>query len=359
VSPATWPRESPLAERLLVVDPRCDRAAERTVGDLAAFVRAGDVLVVNDAATLPASLRGRTGKGEPVEARLLASRDGAWRAVLFGTGDWRTRTEDRAPPPQVREGDVLTFGETLRARVDGISHVSDRLVMLRFDAQGDRFWSALYREGRPVQYSYVAGDLSLWHVQTPFAARPWSSEMPSAARPLAWDLVLAIRAKGASFASITHAAGLSSTGDANLDAALPLRESYEVPAATAEAIEAARARGRRVIAVGTTVVRALESAAVQGRGDGTSAGGGVVERDGTVIAGGGDTELVVASGHALRAVDTLFTGMHEPGTSHDALLRAFAPRELLVRAFELAERSGFLGHEFGDSMLVGAGLLAS
>jgi S-adenosylmethionine:tRNA ribosyltransferase-isomerase len=84
----------------------------------------------------------------------------------------------------------------------------------------------------------------------------------------------------------------------------------------------------------------------------------VVERDGTVIAGG-DTELVVASGHALRAVDTLFTGMHEPGTSHDALLQAFAPRELLVRAFELAERSGFLGHEFGDSMLVGAGLLAS
>jgi len=359
VSPATWPRGSPLAERLLVVDPRCDCTAEKTVGDLAAFVRAGDVVVVNDAATLPASLRGRTSNGEPVEARLLASRDGSWRAVLFGTGVWRTRTEDRAPPPQVREGDVLTFGETLRARVDAVSHVSDRLVTLRFDAQGDRFWSALYHEGRPVQYSYVARPLSLWHVQTPFAARPWSSEMPSAARPLAWDLVLAIRAKGARIVSITHAAGLSSTGDATLDAALPLRESYEVPATTAEAITAARASGGRVIAVGTTVVRALESAAVQGRGDGTSAGGGVVERESTVIAGGGDTELVVASGHALRAADALFTGMHEPGTSHDALLQAFAPRELLLRAFELAERGGFLGHEFGDSMLVGAGLLAS
>jgi S-adenosylmethionine:tRNA ribosyltransferase-isomerase len=222
--------------------------------------------------------------------------------------------------------------------------VSERLVTLRFDTEGDSFWSALYRQGRPVQYSYVVEPLALWDVQTPFATRPWSSEMPSAARPLAWELVLAIRARGARFASITHAAGLSSTGDTTLDAALPLRESYEVPAPTAEAIAEARARGGRVVAVGTTVVRALESAAVQGRG--------------TVIASSRDTDLVVARGHCLRAADALFTGMHEPGTSHDALLEAFAPRELLVRAFERAQRRGFLGHEFGDSMLVGRGLLA-
>jgi S-adenosylmethionine:tRNA ribosyltransferase-isomerase len=168
--------------------------------------------------------------------------------------------------------------------------------------------------------------------------------MPSAARPLAGELVLAIRAKGAHVASITHAAGPSSSGDAGLDAALPLRESYEIPLDTAEAIATTRARGGRVVAVGTTVVRALESAALWGLG--------------TVVAGGRDTDLVIANGHALQAADVLFTGMHEPGTSHDVLLQAFAPRDLLVRAFASAERRGFLGHEFGDSMLVGAGLLA-
>jgi S-adenosylmethionine:tRNA ribosyltransferase-isomerase len=344
LSPAAWPRESPLAERLLVVDPRCDCTEDGRVGDLAAYVRAGDLLVVNDAATLPASLQGRTASGAPVEARLLASRDGSWRAVLFGAGDWRTRTEDRPAPPLVREGDVLTFGADLRARVAGVSPTSTRLVTLRFEGDTDHFWSALYRHGRPIQYAYVAAPLALWHVQTPFASRPWSSEMPSAARPLAWELVLALRAKGASFASITHAAGLSSTGDVTLDAALPMRESYEVPVETADAIARTRARGGRVIAVGTTVVRALESAALQGGG-------------GTVAPGIRDTDLVVGSGHTLRVVEAIFTGMHEPGTSHDTLLQAFAPRELLLRAFQAAQQRGFVGHEFGDSMLVGPGIL--
>jgi S-adenosylmethionine:tRNA ribosyltransferase-isomerase len=196
-----------------------------------------------------------------------------------------------------------------------------------------------------VQYAYVAGPLALWHVQTPFASRPWSSEMPSAARPLAWELVLAMRARGVRFASITHAAGLSSTGDEALDAALPLRESYDVPRETAEAVADTRARGARVIAVGTTVVRTLESAAAQGHG--------------TVTAGAGDTDLVLGGGHVLRAVDAIFTGMHEPGTSHDALLQAFAPPDLLVRAYQGAQARGFLGHEFGDSMLVGAGVLTT
>ena len=345
MSPATWPREAPLRERLLVVDPRCDCAVDRTVGDLASFVRAGDLLVVNDAATLPASLQGLTGMGEPVEARLLASRDGTWRAVLFGAGDWRTRTEDRPAPAVVREGDVLTFGGDLQARVSSVSAASARVIALRFEGDPDHFWSALYRHGRPIQYAYVAAPLALWHVQTPFASRPWSSEMPSAARPLAWELVLALRAKGASFASITHAAGLSSTGDAVVDAALPMRESYDVPVETAAAIAATRARGGRVIAVGTTVVRALESAALQGGG--------------TVVAGSRDTDLVVGSGHALRVVDAIFTGMHEPGTSHDTLLQAFAPQDLLLRAFQGAQQRGFVGHEFGDSMLVGQGILAA
>jgi S-adenosylmethionine:tRNA ribosyltransferase-isomerase len=345
VKPAAWPRESPLAERLLVVDPRCDRTAGRAVGDLSALVRPGDLLVVNDAATLPASLAGRTTRGEPVEVRLLASGDGTWRAIVFGAGDWRTRTEDRAPAPCLAPGDELHFAADLRARVASVSARSGRMITLRFESEGDRFWSALYRHGRPVQYSYVAAPLALWHVQTPFASRPWSSEIPSAARPLAWELVLAMRARGVQFASITHAAGLSSTGDTELDGALPLRESYDVPAGTAAAITTTRLRGGRVIAVGTTVVRALESAATGGHG--------------TVTAGSGDTDLLVGAGHPLRVVDAIFTGIHEPGTSHDALLQAFAPRDLLLRAFRGAQARGLLGHEFGDSMLVGPGVLGA
>jgi S-adenosylmethionine:tRNA ribosyltransferase-isomerase len=144
------------------------------------------------------------------------------------------------------------------------------------------------------------------------------------------------------FAAVTHAAGLSSSGDARLDAAMPLRESFDVPAATAEAVIATRARGGRVIAVGTSVVRALESAAA---------------RDGILpFTNGvrGETDLRVDGTHRLRVVDALFTGMHDPGTSHDDLLHAFASEELLRRAHSAASARGFLGHEFGDSMLIAA-----
>jgi S-adenosylmethionine:tRNA ribosyltransferase-isomerase len=338
VSPARWPRAWPLDDGLMVVDPGADRFEARRVRDLPAFVDPGDLFVVNDAATLPASLRGVTVMGEPIEARLLWSGEGPWRAVLFGAGDWRARTEDRARPPRVRAGDVLVFPGGLDAEVESVADVSERLVDLRFTATGDRFWSALYRHGRPVQYSYIAAPLALWHVQTPFASRPWSSEMPSAARPLAWEIVLALRVKKVRFASITHAAGLSSSGDARLDAAMPLRESFEVPAATAAAVNSTRASGRRVIAVGTSVVRALESAAAR--------------TSGPLAAASGETELLVDGAHALRAVDALFTGMHDPGTSHDALLHAFAPEGLLRRAHADATAHGLLGHELGDSMLI-------
>ena len=328
----------------MVVDPASRRFEERRVGDLPGFLRAGDLLVVNDAATLPASLRGATAQGAPIEARLLASRGGAsrWRAVLFGAGDWRTRTEDRRPPPRLFTGDVVRFDGGLEARVEHVSASSERLVDLRFEGDEDRFWSLLYRHGRPVQYAHVAAPLALWHVQTAFGAQPWASEMPSAARPLAWSLILALRGRGIDFARVTHAAGLSSTGDADLDAALPLRESFAVPAETVAAVARARARGGRVVAVGTSVVRALES---------------VADRDGALHAAIGETDLLVDGTRPLRVVDAILTGMHEPGTSHDALLHAFAPDALLRTAHAAAEAGGFLGHEFGDSMLLLRGAL--
>jgi S-adenosylmethionine:tRNA ribosyltransferase-isomerase len=219
-------------------------------------------------------------------------------------------------------------------------------VALRFAVSGDELWDALYREGRPVQYAYLAHELPLWAVQTVYAARPWAFEMPSAGRPLSWQTLLALRRKGVRWASLTHAAGLSSTGDPAIDAALPLPERYEIPAATARAVAETQARGGRVVAVGTTVVRALEGAAA-------------AARDGVLRPGGGETDLIITPAFRPRVVDGILSGAHAASESHFRLLAAFAGRALLAAAAAHAERAGFLTHELGDSMLVLPGALAA
>jgi S-adenosylmethionine:tRNA ribosyltransferase-isomerase len=339
MSPATWPRAKPLDEQLLVIDPEAGKLRDARVGDLPSFLHAGDLVVVNDAATLPASLRGVTDRGAAIEARIFDGQgDGRFRALLFGPGDARQRTEDRPLPPALPERSVLSFGDDLSAVVEAVSSESPRLVVLAFRERGARLWSALYGRGRPVQYAYVAGPLELWHVQTRYAARPWAAEMPSAGRPLTWSLLLALLRRGVNLATLTHAAGLSSTGDAALDALLPMAERFDIPEITARAIGETRAAGGRIVAVGTTVARALEGCAAQNGGE--------------VRAGEGMTDLVLTAWFQPRVVDGLVSGMHEPEASHFRLLEAFAPRALLARAHEHAEAHGYLGHEFGDSSLI-------
>src|SRR5436309_776499 len=214
MKPATWPRADPLAERLLVLDPSEPGYRDARVGDLPAYLRAGDLLVVNDAATLPASLPATAPSGRAMEVRLAGEReDGSWDAVLFGEGDWRTPTERRPPPDPPARGDVLVFAGGLTAKVERISAISPRLVELRFNEGGSAFWSALYRIGRPVQYSYLEGELALWRAQTRYGARPWAAELPSAGRPLTWGLMRDLTRAGVRLAAVTHACGLSSTGD--------------------------------------------------------------------------------------------------------------------------------------------------
>jgi len=348
--------------RLLVIDPAAPEGAglrETRTPALPELLAPGDLLVVNDAATLPASLRGTDEAGRPVEVRLIAVR-GGWRAdagssspvhpsplrfaaVLFGDGDWHTRTEDRPPPPELAEGARLHFG-ALRATVGRHASLSPRLLELRFDGDADALWAALYKEGRPVQYAHLAHDLPLWAVQTVYATRPWAFEMPSAGRPLSWEILLALRRRGVRWASLTHAAGLSATGDPAIDAALPLPEAFEIPSATARAVAETRARGGRVVAVGTTVVRALEGAAQQ--------------HDGIVRAGRGETDLRITPVFRPRVVDGILSGAHAAHESHFQLLAAFAGADLLAAAAAHAERSGFLTHELGDAMLVLPGALA-
>lgn len=339
MTPATWPRDEPVNERLLVVDPRAGDLRDARVRDLPRHLAAGDLLVLNDAATVPASLPASTRDGAIVELR-LASRltDERWRAVLFGQGDWRTRTEDRSPPPRVEPGDPLHVAPDLVAIVEAVDARHPRLLVVRFPPGGAALWAALYRYGHPVQYAHVARGLEVWHVQTPFASRPWAVEMPSAGRPLAWSVLSELRARGVRLGVLTHAAGMSSTGDAALDAELPMPERFDVPPATVQAVARAHAEGGRVVAVGTTVVRALEGCAALHGGE--------------LVAGEGTTDLRIDARFRPRVVDGLVTGLHELGSSHRELVQAFAPETLLSRAWSHAEARGYLDHEFGDVCLV-------
>jgi S-adenosylmethionine:tRNA ribosyltransferase-isomerase len=339
VNLARWPREEPLAERLLWVDPRRGTTADRVVGDLPDLLHANDVLVLNDSATLPASLAGRTDDGRLVEVRLCTRLDArTWLAALFGTGDWRQRTEDRPCPPKLERGDRLHFAAALGAEVLSVSPISNRVVELRFDREDAALWRALYHAGRPIQYSYLGGPLDLWHMQSAFASRPWSVESPSAGRPLRWELILRAIRCGVRVTSITHSAGISSLGEASLDASLPFRERYEISEHAVESIQEARSAGGKVIAVGTTVVRALETC--------------VGAHGGRLVAGPGIADVVIRRAFTRRIVDGIVTGFHEPASSHFEMLCAFAPQGLLRRAYAHAESSSYLWHEFGDSMLI-------
>ena len=338
---ASHPVQRPADARVMTLDAS-GAIAHRARRDFPALLRRGDLLVANDAATLPASLHGRhASSGAPVEVRIAARASiapGAIErvtAIVFGSGDYRTRTEDRPLPPALEPGDRLELGP-LVARVEAVlGH--PRLVALRFEGTPAAIWSGIARHGRPVQYAHVPEPLQMWDVWTPIAGAPVALEAPSAGFAIDWRTLAELREHGIGFVTLTHAAGLSSTGDAALDTLLPLDEPYEIPAVTARAIAAARRRGGRIVAVGTTVVRALEHAA---------------SRDGRVRAGRGVATQRLGAQSCLRVVDAMLTGTHEPGTSHHALLQAFADEAALHRADDELERAGYRTHEFGDSVLI-------
>lgn len=316
--------------RLLVVNQR--EMQDSVMNALPAHLQAGDLLVVNDAATLPASLHGRNAEGQPLEVRLVAQvRDRVWQAVLFGAGDWHTPTELRPPPPVLQAGEDIFFAADFRARIYPGGALSPRLVEMEFNHTGETWWSQLYRYGKPVQYSYLQNDLALWSVQNLYSGRPWAVEMPSAGHALTGQLLLALLKNGVPVVTLTHGAGLSATGDEAIDRALPLAEKFDIPVATMEAVRRTRHNGRRVIAVGTSVVRALESA-----GEALS----------------GWTTLRIGPEHSLQWIDGLLTGTHDVTESHYQLLSAFLPHAVRERMTTHLEQQEYLTHEFGDACLL-------
>ena len=332
--------QRPADAKLLVVDSQRNIVhVPRTA--FVEFLRPNDLVIANDAATLPASLSGvHEQTGKTVEVR-LAGRPSLnpgeverFNAIVFGEGDFHLRTEDRPPPP-LQSGDTLVLGPLRATVTEPLGH--PRLVSLLFDGTADQIWAGLASHGKPIQYSHMQTSLELWDVWTRIAGPPVAFEAPSASFILDWNVLAAIREHRAAFGTITHAAGISSTGDEDLDRLLPFDEPYHIPIATAKAVELTRQRGGRVIAVGTTVVRALEAAATD---------------DGHLRSGDGVAKGKIGPATQLRVVDAILSGTHEPGTSHYELLRAFLEDSTLERATSELITHDYKTHEFGDSVLI-------
>lgn len=338
---ATAPRQGDRNARLLVIDEQ-GQVSHHIAADLPSFLRRGDLVVANDAATIPASLHGtHAPTGRPVEVRLAARRSLApqdvrhFTAVVFGAGDFRTPTEHRPDPPVLQPGDELVLGP-LRATVTAIlGH--RRLVDLHLNQQPAVIWEGIARHGRPIQYAYVPEPLAIWDTWTSIASLPVAFEAPSAGFVLNWATLRAMRQRGVRFATITHAAGISSTGDEELDRLLPFDEPYFIPRATAVLLRQTMRRGGRIVAVGTTVVRALEDAA---------------RLPGWVLPGHGVATRRITPQSDLRVVDAIVSGLHEAGSSHYELLRAFQSGRALEEMTAQAEARGYLAHEFGDVVFV-------
>jgi S-adenosylmethionine:tRNA ribosyltransferase-isomerase len=318
------------AVRLLV--SRGTDVSHRTFGELPLLLRAGDLLVVNTSPTLAAAVDGRIGHARVVVHFSTRGDDGRW-AVEVRDPDGRGTTRARAGGPAGTE--VVLPGGVRLVLEEPLSAVSARLWWATVSGPG--VLRMLREHGRPIRYSYTERDQPLSVYQTVFAVPcadgTGSAEMPSAARPFTARLVTELVSRGVQFAPITLHTGVASA-EAHEP---PYPERFSVSEASARLINGVRAGGGRVIAVGTTAVRAVESAAGP---------------DGVVRAAQGWTDLVVTPERGVRVVDGLLTGLHEPEASHLLMLEAVAGRAAVDRAYEEALSGRYLWHEFGDVHLI-------
>ena len=292
--------------------------------ELPRFLSADDLLVVNVSATLAAAVDACLG-GQPLQLWLSTpTPDGSWLVEL--------RTSDRRPFPRPPLGGRVDLPGGVHAELVARFAGSDRLSVARFELD-EPLEDCLRRYGQPVRYGYVPELWPLAAYQTVFAREPGSAEMPSAGRPFTAELVTELVARGIPLTPVILHTGVSSPERGER----PYPERFHVPAATARLVNAVRGWNGRVIAVGTTVVRALETVAAP---------------DGTVSEGQGWTSLVVTPERGLRSIDGLLTGWHETESSHLELLEAAAGAELLERSYRAALEHGYRWHEFGDLHLI-------
>lgn len=309
----------------MLVSKRHDASlAHMSFRDLPRVLESGDLLVVNTTATLPAALPA-TLSGRSLELRLSTRmRRNTWVVEL--------RNDDGTPLRLPRLPARLGLPGDARAELGVPFGDSERLALARLelDAPVEQY---LERHGHPIRYGYVKTELPIDAYQTVFALHPGSAEMPSAGRPFTGSLVTELVSRGILVAPITLHTGVSSPelGEP------PYPERFHVPEATARLVNAVHGWRGKVVAVGTTVVRAVETTA---------------RPDGAVSAGRGWTNVVITPERGVRAVDGLLTGWHEPRSSHLELLEAVAGRELVARSYQEASACGYRRHEFGDVHLI-------
>jgi S-adenosylmethionine:tRNA ribosyltransferase-isomerase len=306
------------------------RVEHRRFTDLPDILEPGDLLVVNDSAVVPAALDAHGPDGAMLRLHLSTEQPGGFWVVepRLPAGPGTTRFLGRPPNRLLLEGGGRADLLAPYPAGTGLT----RLWLAQLTLPQSTF-DHLATHGQPIRYAHAAGAWPLEAYQSVFSRVPGSVEMPSAARPFTEALVTDLVMRGIAVAPVTLHTGVSSqeAGEA------PYAERYVVPPVTAAAVNAARAEGRRVIAVGTTVVRALESTA---------------DDRGRSHPGHGWTELVVTPERGVRVVDGLVTGWHEPESSHLAMLAAIAGDDLLDTSYDAAVAERYRWHEFGDSHLI-------
>jgi len=304
--------------RLLVSHLADDSVEHRRFVDLPKVLRAGDLLVANDSATLPAALTACRADGSRIALHI---------STHLQADQWVV--EPRRVTPAA--GEILRLPGGATAVLLARYLDSRRLWVAHFDTN---VYQLMERYGRPITYSYVSGFWPLNMYQTVYAGPPGSAEMPSAGRAISPDVLAELAHRGIGFVTLTLHTGVASLETHEW----PYAEEYWVPELAANAVRRARSEGRRVIAVGTTVVRALESAYDVGSDE--------------VVARHAWTDLVITPERGVHVVDSLLTGFHEPRATHLAMLEAIAGRRHLEATYAAALKHRYLWHEFGDLHLI-------
>ena len=318
------------AVRMMVARRASAELTHSTFALLPHFLDPGDLVVINTSGTIPAAIEGRATNGARVAVHLSTHLAGDRWVVepRVPVGDHSARWTGGLPPTDIALGDGAAVH--LLEPLSG----SDRLWEAELAVPGGVLtWLAVH--GRPIRYSYVERSWPITAYQNVYATVPGSAEMPSAGRPFTPEVITRLVAKGVGIAPV-----VLHTGVASLEAhELPYPERVVVPADTVAKVMSTRDNGGRVIAIGTTVVRALETAGEAGTG-------------GEMSAVDGWTDLVITPERGVKVVDGMLTGWHEPEASHLMMLEAIAGRELLERSYEASLAERYLWHEFGDVHLI-------
>lgn len=310
--------------RLMVLNKTTGEIKHDRFHHLMNYLQPGDLIVLNNSRTIPAVLHGKWVRNNiqlspKIEVRLAKRRtDDTWEALIVAS--------------PVKKGDTLLFSSELSACVCDEKKNSP-LKTIQFSKKGTELFNLIYALGEPVRYEYIQHPWELDSYQTVFASHPGSVEMPSAGRAFSWELIFKLKEKGIGIDFIQLHTGLSYLLDDWKTSPEENEEEYHIPTTTMNKIAETKKSGNKVIAVGTTVVRAIESAAKNNALTGV-------------------TNLYIQNQYPLKMVDGILTGFHEPKASHLDMLSSFISEDHLMNAYSQAIKNGYLWHEFGDMNLI-------